>query len=62
MKIAPKLAGWSIPKDSSNGPVYPSGYGTPDIICHVGAIAGAIEVTIEAGAIVELVCTNQACS
>lgn len=55
-KARPKLAGWSIPQDSSNGPVYPAGYDSPDIICHVGATAPQVSVKVEAGSTVDLVC------
>ena len=54
---APKLAGWSIPEDSTNGQVYTHGYNPQDIVCHVGATAGAVAVQVEAGSTVELVST-----
>lgn len=53
-KSLQKIAGWSIPKDTSNGPVYPASYKTPDIICHVGAMPGAASVKVAAGHTVEL--------
>ena len=51
-----KLAGWSVPEDSDNGPIDPSGYGTADIICHDSATPAKVSAQVEAGSTVDLVC------
>lgn len=50
----PKVAGWSIPQASKNGPVLPASYNNPDIICHEAATPAAASVTVAAGSTIEL--------
>lgn len=53
-KPIPSVAGWSIPQDQSTGFVATSAYGSPDIICHVGATPGASSAKVTAGTNVTL--------
>ena len=50
----PKVVGWSIPEDLSNGFVAPNNYTSPDIICHIGATPAPIAASVKAGGTVEL--------
>ncbi|KAK2021361.1 family 61 glycosyl hydrolase [Colletotrichum zoysiae] len=45
----PKVVGWSIPQDLSNGFVAPDKYSDPDIICHVGAKPAPVAANVTAG-------------
>jgi len=45
----PKVVGWSIPQDLSNGFVSADKYSDPDIICHVGAKPAPIAAKVTAG-------------
>lgn len=53
-----KSAGWAIPEVPDAGFLRPSTYGTPDIICHKGAINGKEHVPIRAGSAVDLFWEN----
>ena len=50
----PKLIGWSIPDDDSLGPVDPSNYTNPAIICHIEATPAPLTAPCQPGATVEL--------
>ncbi|KAF8859540.1 hypothetical protein BDZ45DRAFT_742354 [Acephala macrosclerotiorum] len=54
LQTAPKVVGWSIPEDLSNGFIAPNAYGTSDIICHLGATNAQASAPVKAGGIVEL--------
>ncbi|KAK1977969.1 family 61 glycosyl hydrolase [Colletotrichum cereale] len=45
----PKVVGWSIPQDLSNGFVAVDKYADPDIICHIGAKPAPIAAKVTAG-------------
>ncbi|KAF7915196.1 uncharacterized protein EAE98_011281 [Botrytis deweyae] len=53
-QVAPVVAGWSDPADSSNGFIAPDAYGTSDIICHLGATNAQGYVNVTAGSEVNL--------
>ncbi|OAA57532.1 Glycoside hydrolase, family 61 [Niveomyces insectorum RCEF 264] len=50
----PVVIGWSIPNDLTNTFISPSGYATPDIVCHLAATPAGIEAPVNAGDILEL--------
>lgn len=50
---APITSGWLTPQDLGGGPVDPSLYATPEIICHVGATNAQVAAPIKGGAILE---------
>lgn len=50
----PTVVGWSIPDDLSNGPIYPDGYTTADIICHLNATNAGAAAPVSAGGTVEV--------
>lgn len=50
----PKVVGWSIPEDQSNGFIAPDAYNSSDIICHLGATNAQASAPVSAGGIVEL--------
>ncbi|MCJ1239221.1 hypothetical protein MMC14_007215 [Varicellaria rhodocarpa] len=54
---SPKVVGWSIPEDLSNGFIDPNNYTLPDIICHLGATPGQATASVKAGGIVKLLWT-----
>ncbi|CZR66751.1 related to endoglucanase IV precursor [Phialocephala subalpina] len=54
LQTAPKVVGWSIPEDLSNGFIAPDAYATSDIICHLGATNAQASAPVSAGGIVEL--------
>ena len=45
----PKVAGWSVPEDLSNGFIDPNNYTTQNIICHLDATPGQSSVPVAAG-------------
>ncbi|KAF7855300.1 uncharacterized protein EAF02_011559 [Botrytis sinoallii] len=53
-QVAPVVAGWSDPSDSSNGFIAPDAYGKSDIICHLGATNAQGYVNVTAGSEVNL--------
>lgn len=50
----PKVAGWTAPLTVNRGFVDPSGYSSPDIICHKGATPGEDYIRVSAGGTIEL--------
>jgi lytic cellulose monooxygenase (C1-hydroxylating) len=51
----PVVIGWSIPNDLNNSYILPSGYATPDIVCHLDATPAGIAAPVNAGDTLEIV-------
>ncbi|KUJ17046.1 uncharacterized protein LY89DRAFT_697291 [Mollisia scopiformis] len=54
LQTQPKVVGWSIPEDLSNGFIAPDAYNSSDIICHLAATNAQASAPVKAGGIVEL--------
>ncbi|CAK7197507.1 hypothetical protein SEUCBS139899_000154 [Sporothrix eucalyptigena] len=50
----PVVIGWGIPNDLTNTFISPSGYDTPDIVCHLGATPAGIAAPVNAGDVLEI--------
>lgn len=50
----PVVIGWGIPNDLTNTFISPSGYATPDIVCHLGATPAGIAAPVNAGDVLEI--------
>ncbi|CAK7233408.1 hypothetical protein SCUCBS95973_008585, partial [Sporothrix curviconia] len=53
-KPPPVVIGWGIPNDLTNTFISPSGYATPDIVCHLGATPAGIAAPVNAGDVLEI--------